>query len=123
MSLLLTNTTRSKYRVPFGPIKDDILGPGYHLSLSLVGETRARAVNMRSRRKDYVPNVLSFPLNKNTGEIYLTPAVSKREARAFEHTEREHLIFLYVHGLLHLKGYDHGREMEKLEERYLAKYR
>jgi probable rRNA maturation factor len=123
MSLILTNTTRSKYRVPFLEIKNDILGASYQLSLALVGEKRARLVNQRARHKDYVPNVLSFPLSKTAGEIYLTPSVSKREARNFEHTEREHLIFLYIHGLLHLKGYDHGRRMEDLEVRFLKKYR
>ncbi len=123
MSLILTNTTRSKYRVPFLDIKNDILGASYQLSLSLVGEQRARSINQRGRQKDYVPNVLSFPLNKTAGEIYLTPAVSKREARNFGHNEREHLIFLYIHGLLHLKGYDHGRRMEDLEARFLKKYR
>lgn len=123
MSFILTNTTRSKYRVPFESIKDDVLGKDYQLSLSLVGEKLARTVNRQSRKKDYVPNVLSFPLHRKAGEIYLTPAVSKREARSFEHTEREHLTFLYIHGLLHLKGYDHGRKMEKLEDYYLQKYR
>lgn len=123
MSLILTNTTRSTYRVPFESIKDAVLGKDYHLSLSLVGEKRARSVNRQSRKKDYVPNVLSFPLSKNTGEIYLTPSVASREARAFSHKEREHLIFLYIHGLLHLKGYDHGRRMEELEKRFLEKYR
>lgn len=109
--------------MPFLNIKNDILGANYQLSLALVGEKRARLVNQRGRKKDYVPNVLSFPLSNQAGEIYLTPAVAKREARAFGHSEREHLIFLYIHGLLHLKGYDHGRRMEDLETRWLKKYR
>ncbi len=122
MSFLLTNTTRSSYRVPFETIKNDILGEKYQLSLALIGEKRARAINRQSRQKEYAPNVLSFPLTKNSGEVYLTPAVAKREAKKFDHAEREHLVFLYIHGLLHLQGYDHGPKMESLEQKFLKKY-
>lgn len=122
MSFSLTNTTRSSYRIPFETIKNDILGDKYQLSLVLIGEKRARAINRQSRQKEYAPNVLSFPLNKTSGEIYMTPKVAKREAKSFYHSEREHLIFLYIHGLLHLQGYDHGPKMESLEQKFLKKY-
>lgn len=122
MSLQLTNTTKDRTPIKFKAIKDDVLGSSYQLSLNLVGEKRARAVNQKSRNKTYVPNVLSFPLGKNTGEIYLTPMVAKREAKSFGHSFKKHLTFLYIHGLLHLKGLDHGAKMESLEEKYLKKY-
>lgn len=122
MSLILTNTTRYNGRIPFAEIKDEVLGKGYQLSLSLIGEKRARNINRQSRNKEYAPNVLSFPLNKNAGEIYLSPMVAKREAKSFNHSVQKHIIFLYIHGLLHLKGYDHGSKMEALEEKFLKKY-
>ncbi len=122
MSLYLTNTTKSRFTIPFAVIKDDILGKGYELSLNLIGEKRARAVNRRSRQKTYAPNVLSFPLSRQAGEVYLTPQVAKREAPRFKHSFKRHLTYLYIHGLLHLKGLDHGPKMERLEEHYLEKY-
>ncbi len=122
MSLILTNTTASRPNIPFLKIKDDVLGPDYQLSLALVGEKRARTINRRSRQKEYAPNVLSFPFDSRSGEIYLTPIVAKREAPNFDHTFRKHLTFLYIHGLLHLKGFDHGARMESLERKYLKKY-
>lgn len=122
MSITLTNTTRSRHNLPFLEIKDDILGKHYQLSVALVGETRARAINKQSRNKSYAPNVLSFPLTRNVGEVYLCPTVAEKEAASFGHSKRKHLIFLYIHGLLHLKGLDHGRKMEALEEAYLKEY-
>jgi probable rRNA maturation factor len=122
MSFTLTNTTTYRSAVPFLKIKEEILGKEYQLSLALVGEKRAREVNRLSRHKDYAPNVLSFPLSRHNGEIYIAPSIAKKEAPAFGHSFKRHLTFLYIHGLLHLKGYDHGRTMEKLEEKYLAKY-
>ena len=122
MSLHLTNTTRNRTKLPYLELKNEVLGTSYQLSLALIGEKRAKEVNRRSRKKEYAPNVLSFPLSQNAGEIYLTPAVAKKQARDFDHTFREHLTFLYIHGLLHLKGFDHGAKMERLEQKYLAKY-
>lgn len=122
MSLHLTNTTRQKVSLPFERLKDEILGAKYELSVSLIGEKRARAVNRRSRQKEYAPNVLSFPLGRGAGEIYLSPQVARREAPDFGHSFPRHLTFLYIHGLLHLKGYDHGTKMEALEKKYLRKY-
>ncbi|PIR85898.1 rRNA maturation RNase YbeY [Candidatus Kaiserbacteria bacterium CG10_big_fil_rev_8_21_14_0_10_44_10] len=122
MSIILTNTTRSNPKLPFLEIKNDILGSDYELSVALVGETRARSINKRSRNKTYAPNVLSFPLTRKAGELYLCPVVANKEAASFEHSKRKHLMFLYIHGLLHLRGLDHGRKMESLEETYLKKY-
>ncbi len=122
MSISLTNTTRSHPTLPFLEIKNDILGERYQLSIALVGEVRARAINKQSRNKSYAPNVLSFSLARNAGEVYLCPVVANKEAISFKHSKRKHLIFLYIHGLLHLKGLDHGRKMEALEETYLKKY-
>lgn len=121
MSINLSHTV-SYPRLPYEKIKNDILGDAYELSLNFVGETRARRINQASRGKSYVPNVLSFPLSKTGGEIYLTPAVAKREAKAWEHSYSEHVLFLFIHGLLHLKGLDHGKKMEGLEDRYFKKY-
>lgn len=122
MSVIISNTTATKTNIPFLDIKNEILGKDYKLSLSLVGEKRARQINQNSRNKDYVPNVLSFPLAKKVGEIYLTPAMAKKEAATLNHAFKKHLTFLYIHGLLHLRGLDHGTKMESLEKKYLAKY-
>lgn len=122
MSLNVSNTV-SFPRLPYEKIKDDVLGSKYALDLNFVGETRARRINEESRGKTYVPNVLSFPLSKTAGEIYLTPAVAKREAKEWDHTYTEHVLFLFIHGLLHLKGLDHGTKMEKLEDKFFLKYR
>jgi len=122
MKLNVHNTTRTRLKVPFLEIKNDILGSGYELSVALVGEKRAREINLKSRNKSYAPNVLSFPLGKNAGELYLCPVVSNKEASNFGHTKSQHLTFLYIHGLLHLKGMDHGKKMEDQEMFYLKKY-
>lgn len=122
MSVTISNTTATKTKLPFLEIKNSILGKDYELSLALIGEVRARQINKTFRQATYTPNVLSFSLGNKTGEIYLTPQVAKREAFKFDHSFKKHLIFLYIHGLLHLKGLDHGKKMDQLEEKYLRLY-
>jgi len=103
-------------------MKNIIAGKKYQLSLVFVGATRARKLNSDTRGKTYVPNVLSFPLSDTAGEIYITPAIAKSEARKFNLTYQGYVGYLFIHGLLHLKGFDHGPKMEKLEQTYLKKF-
>lgn len=107
---------------PYEQMKNDILGKKYSLSLAFVGATTAQKLNVEHRKKTYVPNVLSFPLTDDTGEIFITPAVAKKEAKRFAMTIDGYIGFLFVHALLHLKGLDHGDTMDKAEKKYCRKY-
>ena len=115
MTVDIRNFTRSATpRLPFDKAAQAVL-PGWDISLVLAGEARAQQLNFALRRKDYTPNVLSYEAGKKHGEIIICPRVSAREALAYGHTEREHLLFLFIHGLLHLKGLPHGATMERRE--------
>lgn len=106
----------------FKRIAQDVLGSSYELSVVFVGDARSRNLNRAYRHKDKPTNVLSFPLSSASGELYLNVPLARREARLFETTPRQHLCFLFVHGVLHLKGYDHGTRMERAERLLMKKY-
>ncbi len=97
-------------------MKETVLGKKYDLSLVFIGETRSRTLTTQYRKKDKVSNVLSFPIDAQTGEIFITPEVARREAALFGKTPQKHIGFLFIHGLLHLKGYHHGSRMENKEK-------
>jgi len=103
-------------------IKNKILGKRYKLSLVFVGKKRAASLNRACRNKNYTPNILSFPLDDTSGEIYICPEVSRKEAAAYGLSESGYLQYLFIHGCLHLKGFDHGDTMDKLEKRYLRMF-
>jgi ssRNA-specific RNase YbeY (16S rRNA maturation enzyme) len=46
-----------------------------------------------------------------------------RRAPQFGRTAQGYLRFLVIHGLLHLKGYAHGRRMEAQERKFRKKFR
>jgi len=122
MSFSLIQKTRDFPVLPYEKIKNVILGKTYTLTLVSVGEKRAQELNKSYRNATYVPNVLSFPLTEDTGEIYISPRKAKTEHKKFNMTYTGYIGFLYIHGLLHLKGHAHGDTMEKLEHLYTKRF-
>lgn len=103
---------------PWATLARKILGPKYDLSLVFARESLARELNWRYRKKKYSPNVLSFSLGPSAGEIFLNPSVARREAKSFGQTFENHLVYLFIHGALHLKGFRHGSKMNKKEKEF-----
>jgi rRNA maturation RNase YbeY len=122
-------STTTRRNAPVGAVRvsevaKSILGVRYELSVTFVGRRRAKAANIATRGKTYTPNVLSFPISETEGEILVCQDLLDRERHAFGLPSREAAaLFLIVHGCLHLRGLDHGPEMEKIEDRWLAKLR
>lgn len=123
MHFIVSKTAKSYPKLSYESIKDKILGKKYTLSLTFVGKERAHALNKKHRNAKYVPNVLSFPLDKTAGEIYITPLVAKGECTKYDMTPSGYIGYLFIHGLLHLKGHPHGATMDRLEKKYCAQFR
>lgn len=109
-------------RIPFREMAEDVLGTGYELSLVLCGDALAQRMNREYRKKTYYPNVLSFPLDKRSGEIFLNLRKAAREARQYRVSVVNRSAFLFVHALWHLKGFDHGDTMDRREDQTLKKF-
>ncbi len=97
-----------------------------------VVETRESAqLNRRYRRQSGATNVLSFPFDRPPGvnsdllgDLVVCAPVVRREAAAQGKAETAHWAHMVVHGILHLRGYDHDDErdadvMERREIRIL----
>jgi len=121
--ITILNMTKSTLpRVPFALIKDSILGKNYNLSLVFIGNKKSKELNNSYRQKNNSTNVLSFPLDKENGEIFITPAVAKKEAPKFGKNYTDFVGFLFIHGLLHLKGMEHGSTMETAEVKFQKRF-
>jgi|SRR5680860_564681 len=121
--LAIKNLTKKKVpKVPFSDIKNYIMGSKYELSLVFVGDTLSKRLNTTYRGKPKVANILSFPYSKTDGEIFIHLGKTESEAKKFEHTYQQHLAFLLIHGLLHLKGMDHSAKMDSEEQRILKHF-
>lgn len=116
----ITNNTKGKLlRLPFVSIKNKILGNNYELSLSLLTSLKQKQINLKYRGKNETTNILSFRLSKNSGEITIDPVKVRKDALLFDMTYSQFFKYLFIHGLLHLKGFEHSSIMEKEEKKYL----
>ena len=106
-----TNLTKKRINTAdFGRIYKKLLS-GWELSVVFAGSALMKNLNKKYRNKNKVANVLSFLLDKKSGEIFLNSNEKK-------------LPHLFAHACLHLLGYGHktddeAQKMEKLEQKIL----
>jgi probable rRNA maturation factor len=84
----------------------------------VTGDAELRRLNRTYRGKDYATDVLSFP---DTGDIAISLARARAQAKAYGHSVEDELRILLLHGVLHLKGMDHesdGGRMARAETRW-----
>jgi len=110
-------------KLPIEKIKSDILGKHYELSFAFIDPTRSKFLNNKYRKINKTTDILSFPLSKDFGEILICRDVAKIKASKFRMTFPNYLLFLVIHGCLHLKGLKHGVKMERYEFTHYSRYR
>lgn len=93
--------------------------------LIITSSDEIQLLNKTHRGKDSATDVLSFPLeydmpNMPMGSIVICDEYVKTKAQEYGHTQQEELTLLFIHGLLHLLGFDHetdnGEQRKKEEE-------
>ena len=114
-------TRRSAPGFPYTKIANEIL-PHWEISLVFAGTTRAQNLNIALRNKSYIPNVLSYESGKQSGEIIICLEVAKKQAQLYGVSYPHFVVFLFIHGLLHLKGLPHGTTMERYECKALKRF-
>ena len=96
----------------------------YVLSLILCGPVTIRKINREYRNIDAVTDVISFALldsedaieyedRVELGDIFINHSRVLSQAEEYGHSVKREFVFLFVHGLLHLLGYDHMNEEEE----------
>lgn len=89
----------------------------------LTSNAEMRVLNRRFRGKDKPTDVLSFPIAGDdprenfAGEIAISAETAAQNARSLGHSPAEEVKILILHGMLHLKGYDHERDRGQMARR------
>ncbi len=99
------------------------------VSILFVDDMRIKELNKTYRDKDEVTDVLSFPQYDDIKEdgvnepfVYLGDVVisieqAMRQAEEFGHSLDREIVYLTIHSMLHLFGYDHMNDSDKREMR------
>lgn len=87
--------------------------PTTSISVALVSKNEIKRLNKVYRRQDKITDVLSFNLDSEQllGEIVICLDRAKQQAREKKQTLKSELQLLTVHGILHLLGYDHEKNI------------
>ena len=92
------------------------------ICIRVVEPIESKALNKKFRQIDAPTNVLSFPAGERgvLGDVAICAEVARRESREQEKALDAHFAHLVVHGVLHLRGFDHEEDtdaerMERLE--------
>lgn len=126
------------------------------VNINFVSKKEIRELNAKFRNKDAVTDVLSFPnllepnktdmqlivdkLDKKNfaseinpdnnmlfvGDICICKSIVYKHAKEYGNTKLREMVYMTVHGLLHLLGYDHMRDedkaiMREMEEKIMTK--
>lgn len=95
----------------------------------LTSSAEMKSLNRRFRGKDKPADVLSFPAEPDAqkrfaGEIAISAEIAAQNAWALRHSPAEEVKILVLHGVLHLRGYDHecdNGQMARRERQLRAK--
>ena len=98
---------------------------GYELTVVLVDDREITRLNRQYFRRDRPTNVISFPMMDGTpvsvrarmlGDVVISAETAKRDAEEVGKKGEDEILFLLIHGILHLTGYDHeGTKKERME--------
>lgn len=87
----------------------------FDLSIAFVGEQVIRRLNKQSRGYDKVTDILSFEgEGQDLGELILCYSKIVKQAPRYGQTAEQELVFILVHGILHLLGHTDEAELERL---------
>jgi probable rRNA maturation factor len=105
------------------------------VSITLTDNAHIHELNQQYRHIDRPTDVLSFALNESQepevedgpqidvlGDIIISVERAEEQAAEYGHSVRREMAFLTVHGMLHLLGYDHMEEQDRLEMEKEQKY-
>ena len=99
------------------------------VELILTDDNEIQELNKIHRQKDKPTDVLSFPLENipgmPLGSIVISIDTAKKGAEEFGHSIEDEIKLLFIHGLLHLLGYDHetdNGEMREKEKEVIEKF-
>ncbi len=108
-------------------IKEDLTDK--NIELIFTNSADIQEINKNFRGLDKPTDVLSFPLdfmpNLPLGSVVINVDFAKNMAEKLGHSVEDEITLLFIHGLLHLLGFDHEEDsgqMRKKEEKIIKKY-
>ena len=108
-------------------LKKEGIADACEISVTFVDNETIRVINSQTRGIDKETDVLSFPLGENgeyevnyatdallLGDIVISLSMAVEQAQEYGHSVEREIAFLTVHSMLHLLGYDHIEDGDRV---------
>ena len=118
-----------------GEKEDEYAKNDYYISLLITNNENIQQINKEYRGKDMPTDVISFAYNETEnfgpveviGDIVISLDRVIEQSNSYNHSEAIEFYYVLCHGLLHILGYDHIEEEDRIkmrskEEFYLTKF-
>lgn len=105
------------------------------ISVTFVNNAQIKDYNKQYRDKDMVTDVLSFGMGENgvydidpdtgaqiLGDVVISMEKAQEQALRFDHSLQREVGYLTAHSVLHLLGYDHEDNLERVHMREKEEY-
>jgi probable rRNA maturation factor len=99
------------------------------IELVIVNNQTMHEINLEQRGVDKTTDVLSFPLEDfphfPLGSIVINSDLATQKAKELGHSLEDEMTLMFIHGFLHVKGYDHEQdngEMREEEKRLISEF-
>jgi probable rRNA maturation factor len=132
------NYQKIMLKIARSTFKELKIRPAFEVSVLITTNQMIKKLNLKYRKLNKPTDVLSFPAYSkqeliklkaskqmsNLGDIVIAHQLAKSQAAEYGHSLKREISFLFVHGLLHLLGYDHNnkadeKKMFKLQDKIL----
>ena len=128
-NLVFENNTEDEIDLEFlEKISNDVANK--EIEFILTTNSEIQEINLNTRGFDKPTDVLSFPYedmpNTPLGSIVISSDFVKNKSEEYGHSFNDELALLFIHGLLHLIGFDHeidNGEHRGKEEELIKKYK
>jgi probable rRNA maturation factor len=91
------------------------------IELIFVNSKEMQELNKNFRQVDKTTDVLSFPLDfmdgLPLGSVVINIELAKDKAKEFSHSLEDEIKLMFIHGTLHLLGYDHDKDSGEMREK------
>ncbi len=91
------------------------------IELIFVNSKEMQELNKNFRQVDKTTDVLSFPLDFMDGfplgSVVINIELAKNKAKEFSHSLDDEIKLMFIHGTLHLLGYDHEKDDGEMREK------
>jgi probable rRNA maturation factor len=120
VDLAAEKVIKKHWKLPGSPPEE------FKVDINIVTDPEIKEINREYLNKDRPTDVISFSLMEGEeipveekpliGQVIISKDAARRQAAEYNHSVEDEMLILVIHGLLHVAGWEEGKEIQKCQE-------